>query len=168
MIISVLAKENRSTPYKKLISSNLKKFMGTSIKFLYALVITVCMSTWTYAVPSKIRAVLNGSPSTSITIIFDTSFSGTYTVETNPKLYYGTGYSAVNGYTSASVTPTSVNTTSQMRNNIIRLENLNPATKYYFKIKDSKGSTDVYHFETISDQPNDPLSLIAGGDSRNI
>jgi len=141
--------------------------MGTSIKFLCALVITVCMSIWTYAVPSKIRAVLNGSPSTSITIVFDTSYSGTYTVETNPKLYYGTGYTAVNGYTSASATPTSVNTSSQMRNNIVRLENLNPGTKYYFKIKDSKGSTDVYHFVTISDQSNDRLSLIAGGDSRN-
>lgn len=141
--------------------------MGTSIKFLYALAITVCISMWTYAVPSKIRAVLNGSPSTSITIVFDTSFSGEYDVETNPKLYYGTGFSAVNSYASASATPTSVNTRSEMRNNIVRLNNLNPGTKYYFKIKDSKGSTDVYHFETISDQLTDRLSLIAGGDSRS-
>ena len=70
--------------------------MGTSIKFLYALVITVCLSIGSYAVPSKIRAVFNGSPSTNITIVFDTSFSGSYTTETNPKVYYGTGYSAVN------------------------------------------------------------------------
>lgn len=141
--------------------------MGTSIKFLYALVITVSISMWTYAVPSKIRAVLNGSPSTSITIVFDTSFSGVYNVETNPKLYYGTGFSAVNNYSSAFATPTSVNDRSEMRNNIVRLNNLSPKTKYYFKIKDSKGSTDVYHFETISDQLTDRLSIIAGGDSRN-
>ncbi len=141
--------------------------MGTSIKFLYAIAITVCISIGSYAVPSKIRAVFNGSPSTSITIVFDTSFSGSYTTETNPKLYYGTGYSAVNNLTSASATPASVNTNSQMRNNIVRLENLNPGTVYYFKIKDSKGSTDVYSFETISDQPTDRLSIIAGGDSRS-
>jgi len=140
--------------------------MGTSIKFLYALVITVCISIGSYAVPSKIRAVFNGSPSTSITIVFDTSYSGTYAVETNPLLYYGTGSAAVQALSSASVSPTSVNTNSQMRNNIVRLENLNPGTMYYFKIKDSRGETEVYSFETISDQ-TDRLSLIAGGDSRS-
>jgi len=140
--------------------------MGTSTKFLYALVITVFMNIGMYAVPSKIRAVFNGSPSTNITIVFDTSFSGNFNTETNPVLYYGTGYSSVNGLSSSSTTPNSVNTNSEMRNNIVRLENLNPGSKYYFKIKDSKGETDVYSFETISDQP-DRLSLIAGGDSRS-
>jgi len=143
--------------------------MGTSTKFLNSILILLifCFSLNSYALPSKIRAVFNGNPSTSITIVFDTSNSETDLADKNPVLYYGTGASAVNNYTSSSATPTSTNTSSKMKNNIVRLVNLSPGTKYYFRIRDSQGSSVVYSFETISDDPNDRLSIIAGGDSRS-
>lgn len=120
----------------------------------------------TYGVPSKFRLTGIGDLSTEMTIIFDTSFNGNYTTETHPKVYYGTSYKQVNNLSSAFVEPSSVNTNSQMRNNICRLNNLTPNTTYYFKVTDANGNSEVYHFETLPDD-NSPLSIITGGDSRN-
>lgn len=53
-------------------------------------------------------------------------------------------------------------------NYFVRLENLKPNQRYYFCIKDSKGYSDIFYFSTVSNQPSDRLSLIAGGDSRNL
>ncbi len=55
-----------------------------------------------------------------------------------------------------------------MDNQTVRLKNLIPNTKYYFTIEDSKGKSREYSFETLSDDPEDRLSIIAGGDSRNF
>jgi len=119
-----------------------------------------------YGVPSKLRLAGIGDLSTQMSLIFDSSVNGDYNLETNPKVYYGTNYTEVNNLSSVFVTPTSVNTNSWMRNNICRLANLQPNTIYYFKVADDNGTTETYHFETL---PNDntPLSIIAGGDSRN-
>lgn len=50
---------------------------------------------------------------------------------------------------------------------IIRLNNLRPNTKYFFQIIDSQGENRLYYFSTCSNLPNDPISFIAGGDSRD-
>ncbi|MEM6770253.1 MAG: hypothetical protein AAF597_06715, partial [Bacteroidota bacterium] len=42
-----------------------------------------------------------------------------------------------------------------------------PETTYYFKIKDSEGSSKTYSFQTAPASPYGRLSIIAGGDSRN-
>lgn len=55
-----------------------------------------------------------------------------------------------------------------MDNRIVRLKNLLPNTKYFFTIEDSDGISREYSFETLSDDPEDRLSIIAGGDSRNF
>ena len=55
-----------------------------------------------------------------------------------------------------------------MNNHFIRLNNLKPNTIYYFVIKDSEGQSKEYHFETLPDDPETQLSIIAGGDSRNF
>ncbi len=142
-----------------------KNYLMLFKRFFIALFCVLIISQ-VYCIPSKFRVVGIGDLSTEMTIVFDSSFSGNYQVETNPKVYYGTNYSQVNNLSSTFIVPSSVNTNSQMRNNICRLNNLTPHTTYYFKVTDDKGSSQVYHFETL---PNDtsPLSIIAGGDSRS-
>jgi len=54
-----------------------------------------------------------------------------------------------------------------MNNHFVRLSNLTPDTKYFFKINDSQGSSKVYSFQTAPASPYTRLSVIAGGDSRN-
>lgn len=49
-----------------------------------------------------------------------------------------------------------------------RLTGLIPNTMYYFVIRDVNGIvTDRYKFKTLSDDPNEPVSFITGGDSRD-
>ena len=54
-----------------------------------------------------------------------------------------------------------------MFNHIIRLKNLKSNTKYYFQLEDSEGKSRIYYFSTCSNSPNDRISFIAGGDSRD-
>lgn len=54
-----------------------------------------------------------------------------------------------------------------MNNQFVRLTGLRPNTVYYFVIKDSEGTSRQMSFQTAPDQPDQPLSIIAGGDSRN-
>lgn len=49
-----------------------------------------------------------------------------------------------------------------------RLTGLEPNTMYYFVIRDVQGQTSTrFKFRTLSDNPNDPVSYITGGDSRD-
>lgn len=49
-----------------------------------------------------------------------------------------------------------------------RLSDLTPNTMYYFVIHDSQGQTSArFKFRTLSDNPNDPISYVTGGDSRD-
>ena len=54
-----------------------------------------------------------------------------------------------------------------LSNHIIRLKNLKSNTKYYFQLEDSEGKSRIYYFSTCSNSPNDRISFIAGGDSRD-
>lgn len=54
-----------------------------------------------------------------------------------------------------------------MYNHFVRLTGLKPNTKYFFAIKDSEGFSRVYHFSTVPNTSDLPLSFIAGGDSRD-
>jgi len=119
----------------------------------------------TYAQPDKLRAVFTEDPSTKISIIFNTNNSDS----TNPWLYYSTNRAAVENNTSSVAFRDNVlsNEYYGMYNNFVKLSNLLPGTKYYFKIIDSTGETPVYYFETIPDHPNERLSFIGGGDSRS-
>lgn len=49
----------------------------------------------------------------------------------------------------------------------VELKNLKPDTKYYFIIKNSYGLSKRYYVQTLPDNRNARLSIIAGGDSRN-
>lgn len=54
-----------------------------------------------------------------------------------------------------------------MNNHFVRLSGLKPNTVYYFIIKDSEGVSQRMSFKTAPNTPNERLSIIAGGDSRN-
>ena len=49
----------------------------------------------------------------------------------------------------------------------VKLENLEPATRYYFIIESNFGITQRYYVDTLPDDPNERISIISGGDSRN-
>ena len=55
-----------------------------------------------------------------------------------------------------------------MHNHICRLTGLKAKTKYYFALIDSDGMSNIYYFSTVSDQTEDKLAFIAGGDSRSL
>lgn len=55
----------------------------------------------------------------------------------------------------------------KMNNHFVRLKNLKPNTVYYFLIKDDNSVSRVMSFKTAPNNPNERLSIIAGGDSRN-
>lgn len=49
-----------------------------------------------------------------------------------------------------------------------RLSGLTPNTMYYFVIRDNDGDVSQrFKFRTLSDNPNDPVSYVTGGDSRD-
>ncbi|RMG78458.1 MAG: metallophosphoesterase family protein [Bacteroidetes bacterium] len=54
-----------------------------------------------------------------------------------------------------------------MVNCFVRMWGLKPNTVYYFVVRDEEGVSQRMSFKTISDNPADRLSIIAGGDSRN-
>lgn len=54
-----------------------------------------------------------------------------------------------------------------MNNHFARLRNLQPNTVYYFVIFDNEGVSKRMSFKTAPNDPNQRLSIIAGGDSRN-
>ena len=54
-----------------------------------------------------------------------------------------------------------------MRNVFVHLGRLRPATTYHFLVIDADGSSRPLRFETAPASPASPLSIVAGGDSRN-
>ncbi|MCK5673938.1 MAG: fibronectin type III domain-containing protein, partial [Spirochaetales bacterium] len=54
---------------------------------------------------------------------------------------------------------------SSLTSNFINAKGLNPDTSYYFKVKDSDGSSETMWFKTAPDTPG-PFNFIVGGDSR--
>jgi acid phosphatase type 7 len=63
--------------------------------------------------------------------------------------------------------PDAKNSSYGMFQSFARLKGLEPNTKYYFVIASSIAKSKRYWFETTSQRPQDRISLIAGGDSRN-
>jgi len=111
----------------------------------------------------RYRIMFGNDPSTEMTIGFDA-----YATNTNPILYYSTSPINVNNLNSLTTKQTPVkNTQYGMVNCFVQLTNLLPDQTYYFVIKDDSGISDEYNFDTIADNNDTELSIIAGGDSRN-
>ncbi len=114
-----------------------------------------------FAKTDKYRLTIRSNPSTSIVVCWN-QISGDA-----PIVYYGTkdrGTQADNYKYQQE--PSRIIAYQGMNNHFARLENLKPDTAYYFVIKDSEGSSERFWFKTAPAK-NEPLSFIAGGDSRN-
>lgn len=116
----------------------------------------------TFAKSSKFRCMWRDNPATSMVIGWDQE-SGS-----SPLVFFDTKDhgNEVSKYRFQKKTD-SVVSFHEMNNNFARFNNLLPNTVYYFIIKDNEGQSERYSFKTAPADPNERLSIVAGGDSRN-
>ena len=113
---------------------------------------------------SRIRVLWNTDPARQATIGWDADTSRPQ----NQKVYYDTVDHGLD-VTSYAYTKgvDAHNGSLGMDNTFARLSDLNPATTYYFLVSDGTKTSERFYFTTASDTPDDRISVIAGGDSRN-
>ncbi|MFK7978455.1 MAG: fibronectin type III domain-containing protein [Saprospiraceae bacterium] len=109
----------------------------------------------------RLRCMWRDDPTTTMVIGWD------QTAGTNPILYYTAKNRGGDMTAATTQTPDRVIVIKGMNNHFVRLKGLRPGTTYFFKIKDSQGSTATHSFQTAPASPYSRLSIIAGGDSRN-
>lgn len=133
------------------------------ILFKYlTIVVLLLISNLTYGAAEKFRAMWREDPATTMVIGWN-QLSGTNPVMLIDVIDHGDDASAY----AQIVEPSFTNQGKGMNNHFIRLRNLHPNTVYYFLIRDSEGTSRRYSFKTLPNDPNERLSIIAGGDSRN-
>jgi hypothetical protein len=133
------------------------------ILFKYlTLMVLLLVSNLTYGTAEKFRAMWREDPATTMVIGWN-QLSGQHPVMLIDVIDHGEDASAY----AQIVEPSYTNSGKDMNNHFIRLRNLHPNTVYYFLIRDSEGTSRRYSFKTLPDNPNERLSIIAGGDSRN-
>lgn len=131
-------------------------------KTILTLIIVSLVTISLYPAIRRIRASYRTDPSTTISIGWD-QYSGS-----SPVLYYGTVDNGTNwNQYPLQATPVVTTTDGGMKNTFVRLSGLIPNTIYYFVIKDTEGAGQRYSFQTISNDPSLPLSLICGADTRS-
>ena len=110
----------------------------------------------------KLRCMWRTDPATSMVIGWN-QISGN-----SPEVCFGEidGGSDTNFYPTCAQPSRSIQFKG-MNNYFVHLENLTPDTEYFFVIVDSEGTSRRYSFKTVPDSPEIPLSIVAGGDSRN-
>lgn len=114
------------------------------------------------ATSDRYRLTLRDNPSTTIVIGWE-QVSGS-----NPVVYYGTtDYGTDWAAYPSSLSPSQTVRYKGMNNHFARITGLQPNTAYYFVINDSQETSSRFWFKTVPDNPNERLSFIAGGDSRN-
>lgn len=112
-----------------------------------------------WAQPKWLRATYRDDPATTICI----GWSGLVAT-----LYYDTVDHGRDYNLYAQSHPADRSTSHKGNNHYFaRLGNLQPGTVYYLVLRyNANDSTERYSFRTLSDDPNDPISFISGGDSR--
>ena len=138
-------------------------FQLNVLRYLLFIVLVISFSpTTAFAKMDKFRCIWRDNPATTMTIGWN-QISGD-----QPVLYYDSydNGTNVNSYV-FNQKPNKQVIAKGLNNNFVRLTNLQPNTKYYFVIKDSESTSKRYWFQTAPDNPNEQLSLLAGGDSRN-
>lgn len=111
---------------------------------------------------ARYRVMWRDNPATTMVIGWD------QVTGSSPRLYYDTRDHGLNTNQYAfSEPPHHIVEAKGMNNHFVRLQNLQPNTVYYFLIADSDGNSKRYSFRTAADRPDVPISIIAGGDSRN-
>lgn len=111
-----------------------------------------------WAQPKWLRATYRDDPATTIAL----GWSGSAGTLHYDVVDHGSNHTA---YANTKATD---RTTSHRGNShyFVRLTNLQPGTVYYFVIRYGNSTSTTYSFRTLSDDPNDPISFISGGDSR--
>ena len=125
------------------------------------LVLFLCVAHTSFSKSRFVRVVFNSNASKEATILWD-QYRGHFL-----DLYIDTVPPSRNNF-AHSKNLTNENHAKGMHTCSIKLSDLKPSTKYYFAIKDTEGIGRTYYFSTVSNNPNDRLSLIAGGDSRDV
>ncbi|MCH2044931.1 MAG: fibronectin type III domain-containing protein [Saprospiraceae bacterium] len=127
--------------------------------FIIITTLLLLVPDYSQAQTEKYRLTYRDDPSTTIVVAWSGALA---------QVYYGTtdeGTNWANYPLSKGVDRTTAH--RDMNNRFARLTNLQPGTVYYFVVKDFNGNvSDRFSFRTISDDPDDPISFIAGGDSR--
>lgn len=120
------------------------------------------ISLLTFAKSDRFRVMFGQDPSSSIVIGWD------QTSGSNPAVFYGDSDKG-NNYEKYPFQkkPNRVVMHKGMNNHFVSIKDLTPNTIYYFVIKDNEGSSQRYSFKTCPNSPDERLSFIAGGDSRN-
>jgi len=109
-----------------------------------------------------LRLAYRDDPST--TIVIGWTNDGT---STNAQVYYGTtDFGAAWGSYPSSHGIDTITSYRNLTNNFSRITGLTPNTIYYFVVKDDQGVSARYSFKTITDNPDDSIKFISGGDSR--
>ncbi|MCI4646785.1 metallophosphoesterase family protein [Phaeodactylibacter sp.] len=130
----------------------------------YLLLLTFVSSTATelMGLTARYRCMWRDDPATTMVIGWD-QVSGSNPVLHFDEIDYG-GQANAYRYRKA---PDRFIRAKGMQNQFVRLTGLKPNTVYYFVIQDSEGMSKRMSFKTTPNNPNQPLSIIAGGDSRN-
>ena len=126
---------------------------------LFVLLFCSLMVEWSLAQPQWLRATYRDDPSTTICIGWSDAVA---------TLYYDTVDHGRDFNAYAFSQPTDRSTSHKGHTHFFtRLSNLQPGTVYYLVLRyNAADSSDRYSFRTLSDDPNDPISFISGGDSR--
>lgn len=131
-------------------------------KRLLFILLLLLLSQLGFTANGRYRVMWRDDPATTMVIGWD-QFSGS-----NPILFFGPQNNGRNPALYASKRkPDRVHPSKGMNNHFVRLTDLQPNTVYYFIIQDSEGISACFSFQTMPDNPNTRLSIIAGGDSRN-
>ena len=131
------------------------------MKSLITLLIFLALPFWAAGEADKFRAIVNGNPSYSMTIGWN-QISGHSVALFYDTVDHGQETADYGNYQ----LPDRTVSYKGMNNYFVRLSDLEPATNYYFIIVDSEGTSERFWFRTLPDDPEVPLSIIMGGDSR--
>lgn len=114
--------------------------------------------------PQYLRVMFQDNPSTSFIIGWNRFESD----RSSDRVYYDTidHGTDINSYR-YSQTPDYYSSYIGFESAFVKLENLEPDTRYYFVIENNFGITERYYVDTLTDDPNERISIISGGDSRN-
>lgn len=121
----------------------------------------VSMVVSVFATNRRYRIAVNDDPATAMTIGWEQTGGSGAMVHYGP-VDFGTAFASY-PFTHGIDRQVSA---KGMDNCFARLTGLLPDTEYYFVINDSDGTSQRMWFKTLPYNSNDPISLIAGGDSR--
>ncbi len=132
-------------------------------KFIFLVVsLLVIQSADLWSKSARFRCMWRSDPATTMVIGWD-QVSGI-----EPIVYYGQKNLGANASAyKFSRKPDRIVRSKGMNNHFVRLSGLKPGAIYYFIVKDNEGSSQTFSFRTAPITPNERISIIAGGDSRN-